>query len=122
MSYLLKKKSIAVDFDGVLSNYASGWQGIDNIPDNPVPGAIEWLNSMVERYEVHIYSCRSESTEGRGAMYAWLYRHGALVDHLNFPETKPNAHLYIDDRAYTFTGTNFPDNSYIDSFKPWNKK
>ena len=38
---------LAIDFDGVLHSYSSGWKGSRNIPDPPVDGAIEWLNGLV---------------------------------------------------------------------------
>ena len=38
---------ICVDFDGVIHSYTSGWKGIDVIPDDPVPGAIEWLEEYL---------------------------------------------------------------------------
>lgn len=69
------KKIIAVDFDGVLHSYISGWKGARNIPDPPTPGAIRWLSIMLEGYcdtpdsitamappgifEIHIVSSRS---------------------------------------------------------------
>ena len=39
---------LCIDFDGVLHSYSSGWKGARNIPDPPVTGAIEWLDSLVE--------------------------------------------------------------------------
>ena len=43
---------LALDFDGVLHSYTSGWQGADVISDPPVPGAIEFLMEAVEHFEV----------------------------------------------------------------------
>lgn len=140
-------KTILVDFDGVLHSYVSGWKGATEIPDPPVPGAIKWLERLIEdgRFNVCIYSSRSKETEkwlvysgigsdsdfveidarvGIEAMQGWLVAHGLLedlVERIGFPTEKPAAFLTIDDRAICFTGT-FPPLDEINNFKPWNKK
>jgi hypothetical protein len=136
---------ICVDFDGVIHSYTSGWQGIDEINDPPVPGAIEWLmdhlpkvknafvrdgKEVVELHEhegpiVQIYSSRSKEAIGRGAMKSYLIRHGMppiyALRVLKYPTQKPAAFLTIDDRAICFNGT-FPTTDEMLNFKPWNKK
>jgi hypothetical protein len=69
-----RKKTICVDFDGVLNSYKSGWTGIDSIVDKPVEGAMEFLINLVfdDRFDVCIYSSRSKSFFGRLAMKRWL--------------------------------------------------
>lgn len=140
-------KTILVDFDGVLHSYVSGWKGVAEIPDPPVPGAIKWLERMIEdgRFNVCIYSSRSKETEKRvvdvgighhtdcveidahvgiEAMQGWLIANGMredLVEQIGFPTEKPAAFLTIDDRAICFTGL-FPTLDEISNFKPWNKK
>ncbi len=127
---------LCIDFDGVLHSYKSGWLGARNIPDDPVNGAIEWLDSLVEdgesvcamapRYrdfDVHIYSSRSRYFGGRRAMKKWLVKWGFPKDkleNLRFPSKKPAAFLQIDDRAFCFKGT-FPTVKEMLSFRPWNK-
>jgi hypothetical protein len=129
--------TICVDFDGVIHSYSSGWQGVDVIPDPPVPGAIAWLEAHLPLpdamgaagpYEgpiVQIYSSRSKSWRGRRAMKKWLIKHGLdpwyIKDGLlKFPTKKPAAWLTIDDRAICFMGT-FPTTKEMMSFNPWNK-
>ncbi|MAF04943.1 MULTISPECIES: hypothetical protein [unclassified Herbaspirillum] len=130
---------ICVDFDGVIHSYKSGWKGVSVIPDDPVPGAIEWIMehlpcpdgicAMAPEYkgpEVVIYSSRSKSWFGRRAMKKWLIKHGLPYQYitegiLKFPVKKPAAFLTIDDRAICFDGT-FPNAQEMMSFKPWNKK
>lgn len=129
---------ICVDFDGVIHSYASGWKGVANIPDEPVPGAIDWLMehlpcpdaicAMAPPHEgpiVYIYSSRSKSWFGRRAMKKWLVQNGlhpAYITEglLKFPVKKPAAFLTIDDRAICFDGT-FPSKDDMLNFKPWNK-
>ncbi len=120
------KKTILADFDGVLHEYIKPWQGADVIPDGPVPGAIEWLQSLIHdaRFEVCIYSSRSRQPGGVDAMIAWLRANGisvADIKAIQFPTEKPAAFLTIDDRCICFEGK-FPSLSTIDSFVPWNKK
>ena len=128
---------LCLDFDGVLHSYSSGWKGASNIPDNPVDGAIEWLDSLVEdgeavcamaprfrTFDVCIYSSRSSQFGGRRAMRKWLLKHGFRkdkIENLRFPLVKPAAQMTIDDRALTFNGT-FPTIIEMKSFKPWNKE
>ena len=127
------KPILVVDFDGVLHSYTSGWKGADIIPDEPVPGAIDFLLNAIEHFEVHVFSSRSCEPGGIGAMASWLIQNGLsehLVAHggtdltrddgkINFPSEKPPAFLSIDDRAITFKGE-FPDPKGLLDFKPWN--
>lgn len=118
------RKTVGVDFDGVLHSYKSGWQGADVIPDPPIPGAIEWLEGLVDssRFVVAITSARSSQNGGINAMRTWLLEHGmepGLLSELWFPTEKPPAHLTIDDRVWRFDGTYFPSPDTIDEFEPW---
>lgn len=131
-----KPPILCLDFDGVLHSYSSGWKGARNIPDPPVPGAIEWLDSLVPDgdavcamaprfldFDVCIFSSRSRYWGGRSAMKRWLVKWGFPKDKLEnirFPLMKPPAFLLIDDRAWTFMGT-FPTVQQMKSFQPWNK-
>lgn len=129
---------VCVDFDGVIHSYTSGWKGVDVIPDDPVPGAIEWLMQHLpvpeglghfgdyRGPEVCIYSSRSKEHAGVKAMKEWLIKHGLPWqyigdDILKFPTKKPAAFLTIDDRAICFNGV-FPTSAEMMSFKPWNKR
>jgi hypothetical protein len=122
------KPTICIDFDGVLHSYTSGWKGAGNIPDEPVPGAIEWLTSLLNGGNVKpvIYSSRSKEAIGVVAMKTWLMDNGLDKRHiqtgaLEFPTEKPAAFLTIDDRAIAFMGWFPPVDAMLD-FKPWNMK
>jgi hypothetical protein len=119
-------KILCIDFDGVLHSYTSPWEGAGVIKDGPVPGAIEWLKSLVvnDEFDPQIYSSRSKESEGIEAMKGWLVGHGLSEDEveaLKFPTQKPSAFLTIDDRAHAFLGS-FPSLDQMKAFKPWNKK
>jgi len=119
-----RRKTIVVDFDGVLHSYRSGWRGPTVIPDPPVPGALAWLEEAVDRFEIAILSSRSKEDGGIEAMQHWLLDCGlpaAVLDELLFPRTKPAAHVYLDDRGWRFEGT-FPELDDLDAFEPWHRR
>lgn len=113
------RKTIAIDFDGVLHAYTTPWTKPEEIHDEPVPGAVEWVTEACSRFEVVVYSVRAETVPGREAMKAWLIRNGFPRDVLVMHE-KPKAIVYIDDRAWRFEGT-FPSLDDVAAFKPWNR-
>lgn len=123
-----RKRTLCVDFDGVIHSYASEWQGATVIPDPPVPGAFEWLAKMVDysdddgnTFEIAVYSSRSKEPGAIEAMQAWFTANGLPWDvflKLTFPTQKPPAFMLIDDRAFCFEGF-WPDAQWIIDFKSW---
>jgi len=126
---------ICIDFDGVLHSYVSGWCGPRTIPDHPVPGAIDWLRSLLgtpdpsglgwihKGVQVCIYSSRSRYIFAKRAMKKWLLKNGLepeYLERIKFPTRKPPAHLTIDDRAVCFCGV-FPKLEDMKAFVPWYK-
>lgn len=97
---------IALDFDAVIHSYTSGWQGVDVIPDPPVPGVFEWMEKAMVHFDISIYSSRSGEHAGRRAMWDYIKKHTSheFVRRLDFPEHKPRAFLTIDDRCIRFDG------------------
>lgn len=67
-----KKKTLVLDFDGVIHSYTSGWKGACVIPDEPVPGALEFIANATDHFQVAILSSRSHQWGGRRAMRRWL--------------------------------------------------
>jgi hypothetical protein len=114
--------SVAIDFDGVINSYKSGFVAIDDIPDPPVPGAFEFIDKLLEaNFKVFIFSTRNGDPRGLRAIKEWLLEHGmpqATLDELELATGKPIAKVYIDDRAWEFNGI-WPDVTEIASFKPW---
>lgn len=114
--------TVAVDFDGVLHSYHSPWISEHEIPDEPVPGAIDFLIRMeAAGFDVVVFTTRGRTKEGQKAVRHWLHEHGweagmnATVTH-----EKPPALVYIDDRAWRFDGR-FPSAVEIMEARPWNK-
>lgn len=118
------RKTICVDFDGVIHSYASGWRGATEIPDPPVDGAIEWLARAAERFDLAITSVRNAQPGAIEAMRAWLRAHGLperVLERVRFPRHKLPAEIYVDDRAFRFEGT-FPSFETLGALEPWTRK
>ena len=146
---MMPEPTVAVDFDGVIHAYTSGWKGVSNIPDPPVDGSIDALFRLLDAgFKVAIFSSRSGSLRGRWAMKRWMQR--AITEHwlkggslpsgveaecwgdaagiyrrFSWPWFKPSAILTIDGRAVTFNG-DWAHHDYspegIRGFQPWNKR
>lgn len=69
------KPILTFDFDGVIHLYSSGWKGAANIPDPPVPGALQYLVAALDHFTVAILSSRSHQWGGKRAMKRWLRDH-----------------------------------------------
>jgi hypothetical protein len=95
--------TLAVDFDGCIHSYISGWLGATNIPDPPVPHAREALALLGHFFQVVIFSTRAETEEGCAAIAAYMALHQIPYSG-KITAMKPSAVLIIDDRAITFRG------------------
>lgn len=125
-----ERKTVAVDFDGVLHQYITPFSDPLTIADPPIPGALEWLDTVSKVYNVAIFSTRNVTAHGQKAIHDWLYKHMLeifaepdVVDILYnrgvyFPTHKPPALIYIDDRGFRFSGF-FPSPDEIRSLTPW---
>jgi hypothetical protein len=126
------KKILCLDFDGVVHSYTTPWVAPHIIPDEPVTGALAFIQEALKTFRVMIYSSRSADPEGIRAMQIWLREQAyANAKHLDAPDLgwlldvewpmqKPPAFLTIDDRAIMFTGT-WPAIADLVAFKPWNR-
>jgi len=118
------KRTLCIDFDGVIHLYRSKWRGIEFIDDGPHEDAWDVLAEYLEHFHICIYSARSAEQIGISAMKEWFKKEGCpeeTISKLQFPEKKPTAHIYLDDRAWQFNGE-FPTVEEIKAFKPWNKR
>lgn len=114
--------TIAVDFDGVIHSYTSGWAGADQCPDPPVDGAIDFLHEMVEVFDVVIMSTRGDQPGGSEAVMAYLRTWGYTGPELRVTREKVPALIYLDDRGWRFGGPGtWPTVQQIHDARPWNR-
>lgn len=118
-----EKKNVCVDLDGVLAHY-NGWRGVAHIGD-PLPGALELVKALAEKYNVLIFTGRTnyqlnwgELADRTGAhefnndanrginqdeavciVEKWLRKNGFSPFCSVWPEAKPMAVAFIDDHA-----------------------
>lgn len=115
------KPTVVFDLDGVIHSYVSGWQGVDVVPDPPVPLIDEEIKRIrAAGYRVVVVSTRCATPEGMGAVRRYLRENGIEVD--DVAAEKPPALVYIDDRAIRFDGDPRGLLEQIQSFKPWHQQ
>lgn len=115
------KKTLALDFDGVVHRYSKGWTTPDDCYDEPTPGFIDWLTLAEASFNVVIVSSRLASVAGHAAVRQWLAKYG--LERLRTSTERPPAFLTIDDRAIMFTGNwaDYPMDILLE-FKPWTER
>lgn len=114
-----RRKTIAVDFDGVIANY-SGWIGPDDLgsPRQDVVDALGHLQAEGWKIVVH-------TTRGAPEIQAYLLRNGIPFEEINQNSDyvcggqKPIATVYWDDRAIRYSGNALDDLEMIRNFRTW---
>lgn len=98
----LAGKTVALDFDGVIHSYRSGWTG--PVPlDPPEPGALEFVNALLDQgAKVVIVTTRAAELEGQLGTTDWLRYHGFPTGQLRVTNEKVPAIAYVDDRAVAY--------------------
>jgi hypothetical protein len=86
---------VAVDFDGVLHQKSPDFS--DDVTGDAVSGAAEGLRRLAERYDVVIFTARTELDPVR----RWMADHG--MGGFEVTHEKPAAGFYIDDHGFRFT-------------------
>lgn len=91
----MDKKTIAIDFDGVIHNNLNG-----SVDGPIIEGAVAAIEQFHARgYRVVIFTAREDLTEVEG----WLAQHLGDITQIDVTNRKPSAIAYIDDRAVRFT-------------------
>lgn len=102
-----EQKTICVDFDGVIADYSNGFQGTD-VFGELIPGAKRTLDILkADGWKIIIFTCREDSI----ALRNYLFEHQIPYDLINVDKGqipngnpgKPNADVYLDDKAVRFT-------------------
>lgn len=111
--------TVSIDFDGVIHRYSKGWHD-GTIYDEPMPGAIEGIKRLQERYAVVVLTSRG----GLHDVAEWLKRRGvpAVFD----PMTGPPHREFWDEQDLVFvTNRKLPAIAYVDDravvFSDWSQ-
>jgi 5'(3')-deoxyribonucleotidase len=102
------KKTIAIDFDGVLHDAYQGW-GDGTCYGNPLPGSIEAIKELAKKYNIIIFTAKVKPdrplVNGKTGMLLvreWFDKYNILEYIIDITSEKPRAELYIDDNGYRF--------------------
>ena len=131
----MNRRTVAIDFDGVIHAHRVPWTYANEINDGPVPGAFEFIERVLEEFNVVIFSARADSYTAREAICEWLQAHWPAVkvvarrgecvlvggSWIHITHEKPHAFMYIDDRGWRFEGT-FPTMDELRAFESWTKQ
>lgn len=110
-----RKKTICIDFDGVLAEWHGDFRGGGLGP--PLPGARRAVHLLARDFQLICFTARPNVND----IHIWLRRHG-------FPEMRitnvkpPSASIFLDDRAITFTAWTDHLLDQIKTFEPHWKK
>ena len=119
-----KKRTICIDFDGVLHDYSNGFQGND-VFGEMIPGADTATKVLKKNGNTIIIYTTRPATD---TLKQWLKEHDISYDYINENPKQPKdseggkliADMYIDDRGICFRGT--WDEWFlrqIGEFQPW---
>ena len=115
---------VCFDFDGVICIHHETTPCIV-VAGEPVVGVIETMQTYGETLTLAIHSVRSKFQQGREAMRGFIAEHSspAFADAIQYPEHKPKATYYIDDRGIRYEGEPLPDTTSLEQYAvPWHKK
>jgi hypothetical protein len=92
-----RNRRVAVDFDGPIHAYTRGWQD-GRIYDEPTVGALEAIRGLAREFRIVVFTARTILDPVR----EWLDEHGFMEYIEDVTNNKPQAQVYIDDRAVYF--------------------
>jgi 5'(3')-deoxyribonucleotidase len=96
----MKKLTLAIDFDGVLHDKAHPLEG--KKMGAPMPGAQAAMDELYQaKHKIIIFTTMATTPGGKQAVEDWLDWYD--FDYHEVTAIKPNADLFLDDRAVRFT-------------------
>ena len=98
VNVLDKKRTIAIDFDGVIHQYSQGFRGLMNAYDDPMPGVEEALQKFKSAGKRLVVM----SSRPAAVIDDWLKEHSLDQYFDTISNFKIPANIYIDDRGYKF--------------------
>ena len=102
----MKKRTICIDFDGVLHDYSEGFKGKDVFGDM-LPNADKGTHLLKKKgWTIIIYTTRPKTAK----LEKWLKDHKIAYDYINENPNQPEdskggkliADIYLDDRGMRF--------------------
>ena len=94
-----KDVTIAIDFDGVIHSYKSGWNG--DIPKDP---PMEGVREALEKLKKDGWTLKILSTRKKEKIREYLKEHDLDQYISGIYNTKIPAEIYLDDRGVHFSG------------------
>lgn len=96
----LDGSTVALDFDGPIHSYRSGWQGF-RPADPPTEGALDFVRMLLAAgANVVVHTSRADCDAGVQGVKRYLHEHG--FPPLEVTYRKVPAAAYVDDRAVHF--------------------
>jgi hypothetical protein len=99
---------IAIDFDGVIHGNSKGFHD-GTIYDEPMPGAIDAIKQLSEKYDIVIFTAKAKKDRplvngktGAELVWEWLGKYNLIPYIKLITSEKPRAVAYIDDKGYRF--------------------
>lgn len=114
-----EKPRVCVDLDGVLAKY-DGWKGVEKI-GAPLPGALEFMQSLAEIAEIIIFTSRCSVDKGQRQtgrtspgqakirVIDWLEKNKFPFTDVYVGQGKPLASVFIDDRGINCSPQSDPE-------------
>lgn len=100
--------NIGIDFDGVIHKNSKGYYD-GTIYDDPIPGSLEALKVISQKYDIIIFTAKAKKDRGKingktgtEMVWDWLKKHNVDMYIKDVTAEKPRAVAYIDDKAIRF--------------------
>ena len=100
--------NIGIDFDGVIHKNSKGYYD-GTIYDDPIPGSLEALKVISQKYDIIIFTAKAKKDRGKingktgtEMVWNWLKKHNVDMYIKDVTAEKPRAVAYIDDKAIRF--------------------
>ena len=94
----VKKKTLAIDFDGVIHKYSKGFKGLYNAYDVPMEG----VEKVLKRFKEEGYRLVVMSSRPVSVIIPWLKKYKLFSYFDDVTNQKIAAKYYIDDHALRF--------------------
>lgn len=106
---MTRRPTICFDLDGTLADYSDGWQGVEKI-GKPLLSGTKLLKRLSTQCTIIIYTCRTNAELNSAFSQAelvafvqqWFTEHQLPYNEIYVGLGKPQADVYIDDRAVHF--------------------